>query len=87
MPKGERSKLQTVPPVGIKSSDWNGRKNVGTRDSKHKPGRFSISCAMEDCYYRQSSNGNPTSDKSLRCGVDRPRICPNGHVFPVNGYV
>lgn len=85
--KGERAKNQLIPPRGIKYKFWSGKKNSGAHLSKNKPGSFSISCIAEGCYYRQSSTGDAANDHSLKCGVDKPRVCPNGHVYPVNGYV
>ena len=78
MPKGERSKLQLIPPVGITSDSWNGKRNSSGPPSKHKVGRFSMNCVVDGCEYRR---------KDVNTGVDRPRFCPNGHEYPVNGWV
>ena len=87
MPVGERSKLQLVPPRGIKRKNWVGHRMSSGPPSKHKPGKFSISCGVRECYYRQSSTGDAANDHSVKCGVKGPLVCPNGHTFPVRGYV
>lgn len=87
MAKGDKSKLQTQPPYGIKRKAWAGHNNRSEHTSKHRPGQFSISCAEPGCHYVQSSTGNPSQDKAVRCGVDAPRVCPEGHHYPRGGYV
>lgn len=83
MAKGEMMNSQTQPPYGIKRKAWRGMGNRSEHTSKHKPGRFSRSCATKGCAWVQTG----TQDKSVKCGWPAPRVCPAGHRFPIGGYV